>query len=183
MEKQMKCHMKKCSLTAPIESERIRSSQMLLIKHTLINWSSVSVTTSLKEEIQGLCWSGAFRSGYHIYPGVDVPANSPQDLRLLLPISLGKVIRPFPDKMKPIIPLAFHKWKAFKTVANFPRSGRPSKFAPGSSCAVLRETAKTPQRATSQNWQVTMLNVKVHDSTIWKEPNKYSLPERVLLYL
>nr|XP_028576306.1 zinc finger protein 577-like isoform X2 [Podarcis muralis] len=64
------------------------------------------------------------------------------------------------------------KWKTFQTVANLPRSGRPSKFTPRSDRAMLREIAKNP-RVTSQALQasVSMLNVKVHDSTIRKRLN------------
>ncbi|XP_053577468.1 uncharacterized protein LOC128666737 isoform X3 [Bombina bombina] len=69
-----------------------------------------------------------------------------------------------------------YKWKTFKTVANLPRSGRPSKFTPRSDRAMLREIAKKP-RVTSQTLQasVSMLNVKVHNSTIRKRLNKYDL--------
>ena len=35
-----------------------------------------------------------------------------------------------------------HKWKTFKTVANLPRSGYPSKFIPRSDHAIVREIAK-----------------------------------------
>ena len=64
-----------------------------------------------------------------------------------------------------------HKWKTFRTAVNLNRSGRPSKFTPRS---------KT-QRATSQTLQasVSMLKVKVHDSTIRKRLNTYGLFGRV----
>jgi len=49
-------------------------------------------------------------------------------------------------------------------------------FTPRSDRSMLRETAKYP-RATSQTLQasVSMLKVKVHDSTIRKRLNKYGL--------
>ena len=61
-----------------------------------------------------------------------------------------------------------HKLETFKTAVNLPRSGHPSKFTP--------RFAKHP-RATSQTLQasVSMLNVKVHDSTIRNRQNKYGL--------
>ena len=73
-----------------------------------------------------------------------------------------------------------HKWETFKTVANLPRSGRPSNFTPRSDHAMLREIAKNPG-VTSQTLQasVSMLNVKVHDSIIRKRLNKYGLFGRV----
>jgi len=38
-----------------------------------------------------------------------------------------------------------HKRKTIKTVASFPRSGRPSKITPRSDCEMLRETANTQE--------------------------------------
>ena len=68
-----------------------------------------------------------------------------------------------------------HKWKTFKTVANLPR-----KFTPWSDCSMFRDTVKNP-RATSQTLQasVSMLNVRVYDSSIRKRLNKYDSFGRV----
>jgi len=62
-----------------------------------------------------------------------------------------------------------HKWKTFKTVANLPRRGHPSKFTPRSDRVMVREIADSP-RTTPQTLQasVNMLNHKVHGSTIRK---------------
>lgn len=48
----------------------------------LINWSLSSVSTSVNAEVLEDCWSGAFRcvnTNVAFFPGVDTPANSPQD--------------------------------------------------------------------------------------------------------
>jgi len=69
-----------------------------------------------------------------------------------------------------------HKWKSFKTAVNLLRSGHHNRFTPRSDHAILRETAKNAQ-APFQTLQasLSMLNVKVHDSTIRKKLNKYGL--------
>jgi len=63
-----------------------------------------------------------------------------------------------------------HKWKIFKTAVNLPRSGCSSKFTTRNA----QRNYKKKTRFTSQTLQasVSMLNVKVHDSTI-RERLKY----------
>ena len=69
----------------------------------------------------------------------------------------------------------FIRGKTFQTVDSLPRSGRSSKFTPRSDSASLREAATSEAPRAS----VSMLNVKVHDSTIGKRPNKCGLFGRV----
>lgn len=97
---------------------------------------------------------------------------------LLLPINPGRVRRPFPNYLKPIIlhlmffTIIFYKWAAFKTVTGLSRDGHPNKFTPRSDCAVLKETAK------NQELHVRFCRpqyVKVHDSTKKKQLKKYGL--------
>lgn len=63
-----------------------------------------------------------------------------------------------------------HKCKTFRTVSSLLRTGCPSTFTPRSDHAMLLKIAKYP-RVTSQILQalVSMLNIKVHDSTIIKD--------------
>jgi len=49
------------------------------------------------------------------------------------------------SKQFEVHPSTVRKWKTFKTVANLPRSGRPSKFTPRSNCAMLKEITKHPR--------------------------------------
>jgi len=67
-----------------------------------------------------------------------------------------------------------HKWKTFKTVDNVRRSGRLSKFIPRADYTLLRE------KATSQSLQasISMLNLKIHESTVRKSLTKYDLLKR-----
>jgi len=63
--------------------------------------------------------------------------------QLLLPINLGRVIRPFPNYLESIIRQRERLFTSGKhSAVNLPRSGRPSKFTPRSDRAMLRETAK-----------------------------------------
>lgn len=64
--------------------------------------------------------------------------------------------------MRPII----RKWKTFKAVANFPRSGNPSKFLPRSDHALLRKPL---------HYSVSTLDIKIHKSTIRKRLDNFGL--------
>lgn len=59
--------------------------------------------------------------------------------------------------------------KTFRTGANLPRNGLPSKFTARSDHPVLRVPAKS-LKATARTLQalVSMFNVKLHDTTIGK---------------
>ncbi len=37
------------------------------------------------------------------------------------------------------------KWRTFKTTADMPRSGHPSKFTPRADCKMLKEVSKIPK--------------------------------------
>lgn len=72
--------------------------------------------------------------------------------------------------------------KSFRSITILPESGHARKFIPRSDCAILRQTwKKRKPRATSQTLQasVSMLNVKVYDSSVRKRLNKYGLFRRV----
>lgn len=64
-----------------------------------------------------------------------------------------------------------HEWRTFKTVDNLPRSECPSKLTPRSDSIMLRGIATNP-RTQNLHASVSMLNSKVHDSTIRKRLNK-----------
>jgi len=71
-----------------------------------------------------------------------------------------------------------YKWKIFKTTANLPRSGHHSKFASKSDCE--RNVKKSQELSAQSPWApVSILNVKVHDSTIRKRQKNYGLFGRV----
>lgn len=64
---------------------------------------------------------------------------------------LGRVTRPFPNILKSIRKI-IHKRKTFETDANLCRSRGPSKSAPRSDRAMLKETKKkTPKNPTNSH--------------------------------
>lgn len=87
---------------------------------------------------------------------------------------LGRVTRPFPNILKSIRKI-IHKRKTFETDANLCRSRGPSKSAPRSDRAMLKETKKTKQKtqltATCQTVQtsVSMLNVSEFNEKVQLE--------------
>lgn len=84
---------------------------------------------------------------------------------------LGRVTRPFPNILKSIRKI-IHKRKTFETDANLFRSRGPSKSAPRSDRAMLKETKKTPPKtATCQTVQtsVSMLNVSEFNEKVQLE--------------
>lgn len=84
---------------------------------------------------------------------------------------LGRVTRPFPNILKSIRTI-IHKRKTFETDANLCRSRGPSKSAPRSDRAMLKETKKKTQlTATCQTVQtsVSMLNVSEFNEKVQLE--------------
>lgn len=73
-----------------------------------------------------------------------------------------------------------HKWRKLGTVANLPRSGRPTKITPRVRRKLIQEVTKEP-RKTSKELQASLASVKVsvHDSTIRKTLAKNGIHERV----
>lgn len=100
----------------------------------LIHWSSVSVSSSKRL----LLWCIQ-----DLMPSRETSALI-LEKQLLLLINLGRVISPFPNNLKSIIPQyeRLFKWKIFKIVSNLPKSGRLSKRIPRSDRVLLRDTVK-----------------------------------------
>ena len=90
----------KSTPTASTGIKMVTSSQELLIN--ALNWSSVSVSSSKKAEVLSFCWSGAFRCVLTRCQGGKRAAMTLEQ-QLLLPINLGRVIRPFPNYLECII--------------------------------------------------------------------------------
>ncbi|KAI3367038.1 hypothetical protein L3Q82_009675 [Scortum barcoo] len=69
-----------------------------------------------------------------------------------------------------------YKWRTFKTTANVPRSGRPSKFTQRADRKMLKEVIKSP-KISSWDLQLALatVDVKVHDSTIRKRLHSLTL--------
>jgi len=124
----------------------------------LINWSSVSVSTSIKAEILTVCWSGAFRC---VCQGGKTSAVILQK-QLLLPINLGKVWSPsfYRERL-------FTSGKKSRLFSIFPGVDVPASWSQGQTVR-CSEKLQTNPRATSQTLRasVSMLNVKVHDRSI-----------------
>lgn len=91
--------------------------------------------------------------------------------QLLLPINLGKVISPFPNHLKSIIPQygRLFKWKTFKIVSNHPKSGCLSKCILWSDRVLLRDAVKNYPRATSQTLLAfkTLILITVQQKKDW----------------
>ena len=157
--------MRQIHLTASTGTKRVSSSQLLLI-NALINWSSVSVSTSIKANDLSVCCSGAFRCVLTQCQGGKTSAVI-WEKQLLLPINLGRVIRPFPNYLESII---LQREKLFSSGKHLTQSSQEW------TSQQVHPKVKNP-RATSQTLRasVSMLNVKVHDSTIRKRLNKYGL--------
>lgn len=72
-----------------------------------------------------------------------------------------------------------YKWRAFKTTANMPRSGRPSKFTPRADRKMLKEVSKNPKMSSRDLQQaLATVDVEVHASTIRKRLHKFNLHGR-----
>lgn len=72
-----------------------------------------------------------------------------------------------------------YKWRTFKTTANMPRSGRPSKFTPRADRKMLKEVSKNPKMSSRDLQQaLATVDVKVHASTIRKRLHKFNLHGR-----
>ena len=108
---------KKSTQTAFIGIKSINICHLLLIRCIwLHNWSSVSVSTS----IRAVCWSGAIRCVLTQWQEGKTPAIILEKY-LLLPIYLRRVIRQFPDNLESIIlqrERLFTNGKHYKTVDN-----------------------------------------------------------------
>ena len=93
----------------------------------------------------------------------------------LLPSNKKRDLRPIQNIYHSTVRKINHKWKTFRTAGNIPRNGCPNKFTSRSDCVMLYEIAKNTT-ATFQTLQasVSILNVKVYESTIRKRLNKYS---------
>lgn len=67
-----------------------------------------------------------------------------------------------------------YKWGTFKTTANMPRAGHPSKFTPRADHKLLKEVSKTPKMSSRDLQQaLATVDVKVHASTIRKRLHKF----------
>ena len=121
-------------------------------------------------EVLSVGWSGAFRCVLTQRQGGKTSAMI-LEKQLLLPINLGRVIRPFPNYLESIIPLRerlFESRKHWRRLTIF-REVDVKESSPQGQTVQCAETAKYPE-ATSQTLRasVSMLMVKVHDSKIRK---------------
>jgi len=129
------CETLRTPFTASIGIKRVSSSQVLLIKccrltdHQQV--MTMIMTNSIKAEVLAVCWSGAFRCVITQCRGGKMSAMI-LEKQLFLPINLGRVTSPFPNKLNILhhstVRKIIYKWKTFKKVVSLARSGRPSKF-------------------------------------------------------
>jgi len=126
----------KYAITASIGTKRQSCRKALLI--ALVNWSSASVSTSIKVEVFGSLLVWGFQVSPNIMPRRKYISSSYKQLLL----SIHKHFGVYHSAVEKII----HNWKTFKTAVYLLSSGRPCKFTPRADTVI--RNGKNP-RATS----------------------------------
>ncbi len=105
------CHIRECHHLFS-KNKAMSDKPKTPFKRVLINWSSASVSTSIKANVLAICWSGDLQVCVNLFFTVYGVNTMPKrkdisnDLReaIVAAINLGRVIQPFPNNLKSIIP-------------------------------------------------------------------------------